>query len=55
MPKDRTSTGKTTGDREYVKQQMKAIKRAKKRGDEVEAQRLSNQLITWLGWDRDGF
>lgn len=51
MAKDRSSSLDNPTDQQYIKQQLKAIKRAKKRGDEVEAQRLSNQLMIWLGWD----
>lgn len=51
MPQDRTSSGKTAGDQSFVKKKMKAIKKAKKRGDEAEAQRLADELYAWLGWD----
>lgn len=51
MPRDKTESGQTAGDQSFVKEQLKAIKEAKKRGDEKEAQRLADQLFIWLGWD----
>lgn len=49
--KDRQSDVDNPTDQDFVKQQLKAIKRAKKAGNEREAQRLADQLFNWLGWD----
>jgi hypothetical protein len=38
-------------DQEYIKRQMKAIKEEYKKGNEVKAQRIADDLIQWLGWD----
>jgi hypothetical protein len=43
--------GDNVSDRQYVQIQMKAIKRAKQRGDEIRAQRLADDLYTFLGWE----
>lgn len=42
---------KNINSKESIKDKMKAIKRAKKRGNEAKAQRLSDELIVFLGWD----
>lgn len=55
MPKDRHNNLDNPTDQEYVKQQLKAIKRAKKAGNEKKAQRLATELFNWLGWNDDGF
>jgi hypothetical protein len=55
MVRDRHNDVENPTDREYIKTQLKAIKAAKKRGDEAEAQRLTSNLIQWLGWDDNDF
>lgn len=54
MVRDRHNNVDNPTDEEFIKQQAKAIKKAKEAGNEVEAQRLANQLIAFLGWDQDG-
>lgn len=51
MVKDRNKDLENPSDREYLKQQMKAIKRAKASGKERKAQRLADELYAWLGWE----
>jgi len=51
MVKERHNNLENPTDQEWVKQQLKAIKRAKKAGNEREAQRLADELFIWLGWD----
>ena len=53
--KDRHNNLNNPTDQQIVKQKLKAIKRAKKAGNEREAQRLADELFIWLGWDDDGF
>jgi len=55
MVKDRHNNIKNPTDQDYVKQQLKKIKRAKQAGEEKKAQRLADELFAWLGWDDDGF
>jgi hypothetical protein len=55
MPSDRKKNLDNPSDQEYIKQQLKAIKKAKKAGNEAKAQRLADELFQWLGWDDDGF
>lgn len=54
MKRERHESLNNPGDREIIKKQLKQIRDAKARGDEVEAQRLANNLFAWLGWDQDG-
>jgi hypothetical protein len=51
MPSDRKKNLDNPSDQEYIKQQLKAIKRAKKKGNEAKAQRLADDLFMYLGWD----
>lgn len=53
MKKRRNDT-LNASDKKYVKEQVKAIKKAKKSGEEVKAQRLAYDLYQFLGWN-DGF
>lgn len=39
------------GDRAFIKRKMKAIKEAKKKGNEPLAQRHADELFAFLGWD----
>lgn len=55
MVRDRRNNLENDADQQYIKQQLKAIKKAKKNGNEAKAQRLADDLFTWLGWDDDGF
>jgi hypothetical protein len=52
MARDRHNDLDNPTDQEWIKMQLKAIKRAKKRGDEPEAQRRANELFDFLGWER---
>lgn len=51
MVKERSQNDTNAADREYIRQQMKAIKQAKKDGDDARAERIANDLYMWLGWD----
>lgn len=51
MVKERSQGSNVKTDQEYIKQQMKAIRDAKKKGEEAKAQRIADDLMTWLGWD----
>jgi hypothetical protein len=51
MVKERGSSVENPTDREYVKQQLKAIKREKEAGNETKAQQIANDLYRWLGWE----
>lgn len=51
MARDRHNNIENPSDQEWIKAQLKAIKRAKKRGDEVEAQRMADELFIFLGWE----
>jgi hypothetical protein len=52
MVKDRSKSDTNKTDQQYIQQQMKAIKKAKKSGDEARAQRIADDLMVWLGWDQ---
>lgn len=52
MTRDRNDNLNNEPDKQYIKETMKEIKRAKKAGNEAKAQRLANELIDWLGFDR---
>lgn len=49
--KDRHNDLDNPTDQQYVKAQLKAIKREKKAGNERRAQELAHELFAWLGWD----
>ena len=51
MVKDRHNNLKNPTDQQWIKQQLKAIKEAKKAGNEQKAQRLADELFIFLGWD----
>lgn len=55
MTKERGNNLDNPTDQGFVKQRLKAIKEAKKAGNEQRAQRLADELFIWLGWDDDGF
>jgi hypothetical protein len=55
MVKERSNNLDNPTDQEYIKQQVKEIKDAKKAGNERRARRLADELFMWLGWDDDGF
>jgi len=50
--KDRHNDLNNPTDQEFIKSRLKAIKKAKKAGNEREAQRLANELFAWLGWEQ---
>ncbi len=54
MVRDRRDNLNNNPDEQYIKQQLKAIKKAKKNGNEAKAQRLADDLFIWLGWNGDG-
>lgn len=51
MVKYNSGSDTSRADREYIKQEMKAIKKAKKDGDDAKAERIANDLYRWLGWE----
>lgn len=51
MTRERHNDLQNPTDQEWIKAQLKAIKKAKQRGDEVEAQRMASQLYQFLGWE----
>lgn len=53
--RDRRNNLQNYTDQQYIKQQLKAIKQAKKDGRDREAQRIADDLFEWLGWNDDGF
>jgi hypothetical protein len=55
MVKERHNNLDNPTDQDYIKQQLKEIKKAEKAGNERRAQHLADELFLWLGWDDDGF
>lgn len=53
MVKDRHSNLDNPSDEQYIKEQLKAIKKAKKNGNHAKAQRLADDLMVWLGWENE--
>lgn len=51
MVKYNSGSDTSRADREYIKQEMKAIKKAKKDGDDAKAERIAHDLYRWLGWE----
>jgi len=49
--RDRRKNLDNPKDKEWIKQQLKQIKKEKKRGNEGKAQRLADELFLFLGWD----
>lgn len=51
MVKDRSKNLQSGGDKSFIKKKMKAIKEAKKNGNDALAQRHADELYEWLGWE----
>jgi hypothetical protein len=49
--RDRRDNLDNPTDQQWIKQQLKAIKKEKKRGNEAKAQRLADELFVFLGWE----
>lgn len=51
MVKDSHNNLDNPTDREWIKQQLKQIKKEKKAGNERRAQRLADELFNFVDWE----